>query len=49
MTLIALRILIGLFLLILTVWLIIRYAPTVGNVLGNILVDLLFHNSKNDR
>lgn len=45
---IALRIMIGLFLLSLTVWLVIRYAPAVGDLLGDILVDLLSCNSKKE-
>ncbi len=46
---IALRILIGVFLLGLTAWLIIRYAPAVGNFIGNLLIDLLSCHSKKER
>lgn len=46
---VALRILIAIFLVSVTVWLIVRFAPLVGNFLGNILSEIFENNSKEDQ
>ena len=46
---VALRILIAIFLISVTMWLIVSFAPLVGNFLGNILSEMFENNSKEDQ
>lgn len=45
---VALRILVAMFLVSVTIWLVIKFAPAVGDFLGKVLYKLLSCNSKKE-